>query len=55
MIVYCDAMYCKWNEEGNCSGPVHPAGHTALYIKETVMAGPVCDDYEEGEAEEDNE
>jgi hypothetical protein len=52
MLVYCDAMYCKWNKEGKCSGPVHPAGHTALYIKETVMAGPICDDYKE---EEDSE
>jgi len=55
MIVYCDADDCKWNEDGKCKGPVHPAGHTALYIKETVMAGAICDDYEEDETEEDND
>ena len=34
MIVYCDADDCKWNEDGKCKGPVQPAGHTALYIRQ---------------------
>ena len=54
MIVYCDADDCKWNEDGKCKGPVQPAGHTALYIRQNWHGWQQCDDFED-EAEEEDE
>ena len=54
MIVYCDQHICVWNEDGQCSGPKQPAGHTALYISETLSGQAICTDmrYKDGWEEE---
>lgn len=49
MIVYCSCKTCVWNEDGMCKGPEQPAGHTALYIIETVGGQMVCSDMKEKE------
>ena len=50
MIVYCDQRICVWNEDGQCSGPKQPAGHVALYIRETLGGQAICTDmrYKDG-------
>lgn len=57
MIVYCDQCICVWNENGQCSGPKQPAGHVALYIRETLGGQAICTDmeYKEGWEEEQEE
>ena len=52
MIVYCDADDCKWNEDGKCKGPVQPAGHTALYIRQNWQGWQQCDDFKDKAEEE---
>lgn len=47
MIVYCDDEECKWNADGMCQGPKHPAGHTALYIERNWKGNNCCTDFEE--------
>ena len=52
MIVYCDADDCKWNEDGKCKGPVQPAGHTALYIRQNWQGWQQRDDFKDKAEEE---
>ena len=49
MIVYCDRESCVWNEDGKCKGPEQPAGHTAIYIQETLGGQAICTDMKEKE------
>lgn len=53
MLVYCDDEECKWNEDGQCQGPKHPAGHTALYIERNWMGQNCCTDFKEKDDEND--
>lgn len=57
MIVYCDQKICVWNEDGRCSGPKQPAGHIALYIKETLGGQAICTDmrYKDGWEDEQDD
>lgn len=62
---YCDNFVSFWELKWNFDDGYDwdgvpfishkkPAGHTALYIKETAIAGAICNDYEEDEAEEES-
>ena len=44
MIVYCSQKRCVWNEDGTCADHKQPAGHTGLYIEETLSGQAICSD-----------